>query len=56
MMDLTKTHSEQFVDENGKKHVVIKPINVERTVHPDGRVDVTITVPRVSMKPKVKQS
>lgn len=52
MTDYTKTHSKQFVDQNGKKHVVIKPLRIEKTKNADGSENITIVVPRLSMKSK----
>ena len=50
IQDLTKTHSIQFVDSEGRKHVVIKPIKIIKTPNAKGGVDVTIVVPRLAMK------
>lgn len=50
MEDFTKTHSKQFVDEQGKKHVVIKPLRVERVKNANGGYDVTVVVPRLVSK------
>lgn len=52
MEDFTKSHSQQFTDSQGKKHVVIKPLRIERKPNANGGTDVIVTVPRLSLKPK----
>lgn len=34
---------------------VIRPVKVERTERPDGRVDVTVIVPRVSTRAQARE-
>lgn len=50
--NLTKSHSKQFTDQDGKKHVIIKPIKIEKTKNADGTENITIVVPRLVTKAK----
>lgn len=53
--DLTQSHSQQFVDAQGRKHVVIKPIRIEKKYREDGTVEnINVVVPRLSMRPTVR--
>ena len=53
MIDYTSTHSQQFVDAQGQKHLIIKPLRIEKKLRPDGTIEsVNIVVPRLSLKPK----
>jgi hypothetical protein len=53
-IDMTATHSQQFTDAQGKKHIVVKPIKVERIPNAQGGFDVKVTLPRLSMRPQMK--